>query len=131
MKSTKQTYKENNKKTNEQHLIYMNKHKNKKKYVKAKRNFYQDHDDKKAISLEEVHNKNKNKFNYYMNKIANLYFMLFNKNYPKVRYLFYILIIVGLVEYKIDSYIQVFPIKFSMFIIFLTRYSQPSTGTLA
>ena len=122
MKSTKQIYKENNKKTNEQHLIYMNKHKNKKKYVKAKRNFYQDHDDKKAISLEEVHNKNKNKFNYYMNKIANLYFMLFNKNYPKVRYLFYILIIVGLVEYKIDSYIQVFPIKFSMFIIFLIPY---------
>ena len=123
MTSTKQAlplYKENNIKMNEQPSVYMIRHKNKKKYVKAKRNFYQDHDNKKEIYLEEMHNKNK--YNYYFNKIANLYFMLFNKNNPKVRYLFYVLIIVELIEYKIDTYIEVFPIKFSIFIIFLIPY---------
>ena len=80
-------------------------------------NDMQDHDNKKFESLKKLYFSNK-----IISSIKNFFCILFNSKHPKVIYLFFLLILSELIEYFIDTYINFFPVKFSMSILFLIPY---------
>ena len=108
---------------------YQNKTKNKYKSKKTRKKKYEkktkyeidnddsDHDNKKLKSLKKIYNENK-----FITSIKKFFCILFNNKHFKVVYLFFILILAEFFEYFIDSFIDFFPVKFSVSIIFLIPY---------
>ena len=95
-----------------------------KKPSKNKKTKYQfddedesDHDNKKLKPLKKIYSENK-----YISPIKKFFSTLFNCEHLKVVYLFFLLIAVEIGEYFIDSFIDLFPIKFSISILFIIPY---------
>ena len=76
-----------------------------------------DYDNKNIKSLKKLYQENR-----YLSSIKKFLNILFNCNNLKVVYLFFILITVEFIEYFIDTFIDFFPIKFSMSILFIIPY---------
>ena len=100
---------------------YKSKKFNKNKYYKKTKyeiNSDEDeHDNKKLKSLKKLYIENK-----FFTPIKKFFGILFNNKNPKVIYLFFILIFTEIIEYFIDTFINLFPVKFSMSILFLIPY---------
>ena len=100
---------------------YKSKKSSKNRYYKNKKNQLinneSDHDNKKLKKLKNLYTDNR-----IITSLKKNLFILFNNKYPKVTFLFFILILIEIIEYYIDSFIDHFPVKFSLSILFIIPY---------
>ena len=101
-------------------IKYKSKKSSKKRFKKTKYQFdneESDHDNKNIKSLKKLYTENK-----FITSTKKYFSILFNTVNIKVVYLFFVLIIIENFEYFIGTFIDLFPVKFSLSILFIIPY---------